>query len=82
MVYARRCPLCGADYHPPIRGRAAVGVVSEFRHLTLRAEPGGTPGPGPPGSPGRLLTLRCLVCRGAYVWDYFAGQGAVADVDG
>ena len=74
MVYPRRCPLCGADYHGAIKGRTALGPASEFRHATLRAEPGGTPDPRTPALPGRLLTLCCRICRGEYVWDYFAAQ--------
>ena len=29
---------------------------------------------GTRAAPGRLLTLRCRICRGEYVWDYFAAQ--------
>ena len=76
MAYPRRCPLCGADYRGPIRGRLAIGVACEDRHATLSAEPGGTPAPREPAQPGRLLTLRCRACRGEYGWYYFGGQTA------
>jgi hypothetical protein len=76
MAYPRRCPLCGADYRGPIRGRLAIGVACEDRHATLSAEPGGTPSPWRAGLPGRLLMLACALCRGQYAWDYFAGQPA------
>ena len=68
MVYPRRCPLCGAGYD--------AGKGHDLRHATVRAAPGGTPDPRRPGDPGRLLRLRCLACRGEYVWDYFAEQQA------
>ena len=64
MVYPRACPLCRAAY-------GASGAI-EPRHVTLGSEPGGTPSPWRPEEPGRLLTLRCLLCRGTYPWDYFA----------
>jgi hypothetical protein len=76
MAYPRHCPLCGADYYGPAKGRAAIGVACEDRHTTLSAEPGGTPSPREPTLPGRLLTLRCRICRGEYVWDYFAALPA------
>jgi hypothetical protein len=79
MAYPRSCPLCGADYKGMIRGRTPGGIVAEFHHTTLRAEPGGTPDPREPTLPGRLLTLRCARCGGEYAWDFFAGQGAVAE---
>jgi hypothetical protein len=74
MVYPRRCPLCEADCCGPIRSIPAGGPTSEFRHATLRAEPGGTPSPWRPALPGRLLTLACAVCGGEYAWDYFGGR--------
>jgi hypothetical protein len=75
MTYPRCCPLCEVDYRGPSRGRA-----EDLWHATLRAEPGGTPSPRWPGLPGRLLTLRCTVCRGEYAWDYFAGRPAAGEV--
>jgi hypothetical protein len=78
MVYPRSCPLCEDDYRLPIRGRTAVGIVSEFHHTTARSRPGGTPSPWLLGLPGRLLTLRCVACRGEYAWDYFAEPLPVA----
>lgn len=59
MAYPRSCPLCAAEYG-----------VSEWLHVTVRSEPGGTCSPWRPGVPGRLLTLRCQVCGGEYGWDY------------
>jgi hypothetical protein len=79
MAYPRRCPLCGADYREAIRRRTPGGIVPEFRHTTLRAKSGGTPSPREPALPGRLLTLRCLACGGAYAWDFFAGRTMGAD---
>ena len=66
MAYPRRCPLCGADYDPR--------KVERLDHATLQADPGGTPSHWRPRLPGRLLTLHCLLCEGAYRWDYFAGR--------
>ena len=80
MTYPQRCPLCGADYRGPIRGRLAIGVACEDRHATLSAEPGGTPSPWRPDLAGRLLLLACALCRGQYAWDYFAGQPAAGAV--
>ena len=77
MVYPRRCPLCGGDYRV-IASRGGVSVPSDTRHATLSAGPGGTPSPREPTLPGRLLTLRCLACRGEYIWDYFAEPLPVA----
>ncbi len=74
MAYPRRCPLCGADYRRMIRSRMDGGIMSEFPHMTLQAEPGGTPDHRRPDEPGLLLTLRCLDCRGEYGWDYFADR--------
>jgi hypothetical protein len=76
MAYPRHCPLCGADCGGSTRQAGRGGLGSEFRLATLSAEPGGTPSPWRPTLPGRLLTLRCAVCRGEYAWDYFAGQPA------
>ena len=64
MAYPRCCPRCGADY--------GSSGGAELRHVTMCAEPGGTPSPWRRALAGRLLTLRCLVCRGEYRWDYFA----------
>jgi hypothetical protein len=66
MAYPRRCPLCETDYD------ARKG--HDRRHATLGAESGGTPSPGRPRLPGRLLALRCRACGGEYGWDYFAGR--------
>jgi hypothetical protein len=66
VAYPRRCPLCRADY--------GSSGAADLRHATVRSEPGGTPSRWRPASPGRLLTLRCAVCRDEYTWDYFAGQ--------
>jgi hypothetical protein len=74
MTYPRRCPLCGADCGGPARRVAGGNVVSELRHVTTSAGPGGTPSPWLPELPGRLLALRCLACDGEYGWDYFAGR--------
>ena len=76
MIYPRHCPLCGADYSGPIKGRTALGPASEFPHTTLHAGPGGTSSPREPTLPGRLLALRCRACRGEYAWDYFGGRPA------
>jgi hypothetical protein len=62
MAYPRRCPVCEATY----------GQTSESDHTTLETAPGGTPSPRFPDRPGRLLTLCCGLCKGTYVWDYFA----------
>ena len=74
MTYPRTCPLCRADYRLSIRSRPGVSIVSDLRHATLSARPGGTPSPWVPALPGRLLTLRCRACDGEYGWDYFVGQ--------
>ena len=71
MVYPRGCPLCRTRYVAPYSTGALWG---DLRHVTLRAEPGGTPSPWRPEDPGRLLTLRCLLCTGEYRWDYFGGR--------
>ena len=76
MTYPRHCPLCGAACGGSTRRQAGSDLVSEFRHTTLSAEPGGTPSPREPALPGRLLALRCRACRGEYVWDYFGGRPA------
>ena len=60
MAYPRCCPRCGAAYD------------NELDHMTVRAEPGGTPSPWRPQQPGRRLVLLCLACRHEYLWDYFA----------
>jgi hypothetical protein len=65
VAYPRRCPLCGVDY--------SVSGMPNVYHVTVGAEPGGTPRPHRVQEAGRLLTLRCLACDGAYTWDYFAG---------
>ena len=71
MAYPRRCPVCEATYGV----RKFAGLVSaDTHHVTLQAEPGGTPSPWRPDEPGRLLTLRCLLCTGEYRWDYFGGR--------
>lgn len=67
MAYPRRCPVCGGDYQ-------ASGRPDDLCHVTLQADPGGTPSPSRPALPGRLLTLHCLLCRGAYPWDYFGDR--------
>ena len=72
MVYPRRCPLCDATYG--VRNFAGLNVSPDLRHVTLQAQPGGTPSPWHPGEPGRLLTLHCLLCTGEYGWDYFGGR--------
>jgi hypothetical protein len=71
MAYPRRCPRCGTDY-TATRG-------PDLCHVTVRAEPGGTPSPWRRGLPGRLLTLACLACNGEYAWDYFAGAAPAGD---
>ena len=76
MAYPRRCPLCEADYLRAPRVHGPAGVACDDRHMTLSAEPGGTPSPWRPELPGRILTLRCLACRGEYAWDFFAEQPA------
>jgi hypothetical protein len=82
MAYPRRCPLYGADYYGSAKGRGGIYVTSDLLHATLSTEPGGTPSPWRPALPGRLLTLRCLACRGEYAWDYFAGRTAAGEVPG
>jgi hypothetical protein len=77
MTYPRNCPLCGADCGGSTTRAAAGRLASEFQHTTLSAAPGGTPSPWLPALPGRLLTLRCLACRGEYGWDYFADRLAL-----
>ena len=64
MAYPRQCPVCRADY--------AVGGAVDFGHATVGSQAGGTPSPWRPEEPGRILTLRCLVCGDEYTWDYFA----------
>ena len=76
MTYPRNCPLCRTDYRLSIRSRPGVSIVSDLRHGTLSARPGGTPSPWVPALPGRLLTLRCRACDGEYAWDYFIGRPA------
>lgn len=81
MAYPRTCPLCWADY--------SIGGAPDLGHLTIEARPGGTSSPWQPLQPGRVLTLRCCLCGGAYEWDYFgdaeaqlgrlAGQAAPAE---
>ena len=71
MAYPRRCPVCEATYGV----RKFAGLVSaDTHHVTLQAEPGGTPSPWRPDEPGRLLTLCCLLCTGEYPWDYFGDR--------
>ena len=64
MTYPRRCPLCEASYEPD--------PSSDLSHVTVGAEPGGTPSPQFPTAPGRVLTLHCQTCGGEYPWDFFA----------
>ncbi len=71
MAYPRRCPVCDATYG--VR-KFAGPMVADICHVTLQAEPGGTPSPWRSDDPGRLLTLRCLLCTGEYRWDYFGGR--------
>jgi hypothetical protein len=66
VTYPRRCPLCRADY--------GSGGALDLGHVTLSARPGGTPSPWRPDLPGRVLTLRCVHCRDAFPWDYFASD--------
>jgi hypothetical protein len=80
MAYPRRCPLCGGNYRGPLGSKLSIGVVCDAGHATLSAVPGGTPSSWRPRLPGRLLTLRCLACRGEYAWDYFAGRPAAGAV--
>ena len=72
MVYPRRCPLCDATYG--VRNHTDLNVSADTRHVTLQAEPGGTPSPWRPEDLGRLLRLRCLLCTSEYRWDYFGDR--------
>jgi hypothetical protein len=60
--------VCGANY-------GATGATDRG-HVTLRADPGGTPSPWRPLQPGRILTLKCMTCTDDFVWDYFASRQA------
>ena len=63
MAHPTRCPLCAADYR---------GGSADTLHVTVGAEPGGTPSPWRPQQPGRVLTMLCLACGRRFPWDYFA----------
>ena len=63
MTYPRSCPLCRAAY---------AGASGDLDHVTLHAEPGGTPSSRFPDVLGRVLTLHCQLCGGEYRWDFFA----------
>ena len=78
MAYPRRCPLCDATYG--VRNHTGLNVSADLRHITLQAEPGGTPSPWRPDEPGRLLMLRCLLCTGEYRWDYFGDRLLTGEV--
>jgi hypothetical protein len=56
--------VCGINY-------GATGATDRG-HVTLRADPGGTPSPWRPRQPGRILTLKCMTCADDFMWDYFA----------
>ena len=65
MPSPRRSPPCATVYDSRHVERAL--------HVTLGVAPGGARSPWQPNEPGRLLTLRCLACRGDYGWDSCAG---------
>jgi hypothetical protein len=68
MAYPRHCEGCGVQYTDFAR-------QSNFAHVTLAAEDGGTSSPWLPEKPGRVLEIGCKFCGAITRWDYFGRAG-------